>query len=82
MTDVARMANDIARFWQAYPESEAIEMFAEHINKFWDPTLRNKLFEQDQEQLLPLVVNSIDKVRSSKYNPVKVEFKDKTGTGG
>ena len=82
MIDLIKMANDIARFWQSYPDDEAIDMFAEHINKFWEPTMRSRLFEQDQSQLLPLVINSLGKVRSDKYNPVKVEFKEKIGTGG
>lgn len=82
MSDVVRMANDIARFWQSYPEDEAVDMFAEHINKFWEPTMRNRLFEMDRSLYLPLVTKGMDKVKSSKYNPINVEFKDKIGTGG
>ncbi len=32
---LVHMANDIARFYQSFPEDEAIQMVAEHINKNW-----------------------------------------------
>ena len=42
---LVHMANDIARFHQAFSEDEAMQMVAEHINKNWAPSMRQKLFE-------------------------------------
>ena len=38
------MANQIADFFQAYPEAEAVEGVATHIQKFWDPRMRKGIF--------------------------------------
>ena len=37
------MANQIADFFQSYPEAEAVEGVATHIQKFWDPRMRREL---------------------------------------
>ena len=51
------IANDIARFHQTYPEDEAMQMVAEHINKTWAPSMRQKLFEEFQDH--PTVFNML-----------------------
>ena len=38
------MANQIADFFQSYPEAEAVEGVATHIQKFWDPRMRQGIF--------------------------------------
>ncbi|MDF2233671.1 formate dehydrogenase subunit delta [Albimonas sp. CAU 1670] len=38
--ELVRMANQIAAFFQAYPEEEAVDGVAEHIRQFWDPRMR------------------------------------------
>lgn len=38
------MANQIADFFQSYPEAEAVEGIATHIQKFWDPRMRRGIF--------------------------------------
>jgi formate dehydrogenase subunit delta len=38
------MANQIADFFQSYPEAEAVEGVATHIQKFWDPRMRRGIF--------------------------------------
>jgi formate dehydrogenase subunit delta len=38
------MANQIADFFQSYPEAEAVEGIATHIRKFWDPRMRAGIF--------------------------------------
>ena len=83
--DIIRMANDIAKFWIAYPQSEACDSWSEHINKFWEPTMRSKLIElvkSEPDKFSPLVISCVDKIKCAKYNPIQVEFKDKTGSGG
>lgn len=79
------MANDIARFHQPFPEDEAIQMVAEHINKSWAPSMRQKLFEEFQAHPCSfdnLIAKSLLRVNSDKYNPVKAEFREKDGAGG
>jgi formate dehydrogenase subunit delta len=39
------MANQIATFFQSQPANEAAEGVATHINKYWEPRMRRKLFE-------------------------------------
>lgn len=38
------MANQIADFFQSYPEAEAVEGIATHVKKFWDPRMRQGIF--------------------------------------
>jgi formate dehydrogenase subunit delta len=37
------MANQIAAFFEPYPEAEAIAGVTEHLQKFWDPSMRTAL---------------------------------------
>lgn len=79
------MANDIARFHQCYPEDEAIQMVAEHINKSWAPSMRQKLFEEFQDHptvFNNLIAKSLRQINCEKYNPIKAQFREKDGTGG
>ncbi len=41
--DLVKMANQIADYFRAYPEDEAVEGVAEHIRQFWDPRMRDGL---------------------------------------
>lgn len=38
--DLVRMANQIADFFGAYPEEEAVPGIAGHIRDFWTPAMR------------------------------------------
>lgn len=79
------MANDIARFHQSFPEDEAIQMVAEHINKSWAPSMRQKLFEEFQDRptiFNNLIAKALLKINCDKYNPIKAQFRDMDGTGG
>lgn len=40
--DVVRMANQIAQFFAVYPEADAIEGIADHMEKFWPPAMRKE----------------------------------------
>lgn len=42
-TDLVRMANQIADFFRAYPEAEAVAGVSQHIRDFWDPRMRRAL---------------------------------------
>jgi formate dehydrogenase subunit delta len=39
-----RMANQIAAFFKAYPHEEAVKEIADHINRFWEPRMRQAFF--------------------------------------
>ncbi|MEQ1888703.1 MAG: formate dehydrogenase subunit delta [Alphaproteobacteria bacterium] len=40
---LVHMANQIADFFKAYPEDEAIAGVENHIRQFWDPRMRAQL---------------------------------------
>jgi formate dehydrogenase subunit delta len=39
------MVNQIAAFFEPYPEDEAVRGIAEHLEKFWEPRMRGQLAE-------------------------------------
>lgn len=41
--ELVRMANQIADFFGAYPEAEAVEGIADHIKDFWTPAMRSDM---------------------------------------
>jgi formate dehydrogenase subunit delta len=41
--DLTRMANQIAAFFAPYPEADAIAGVLDHLEKFWDPSMRREL---------------------------------------
>ncbi len=41
--DLVRMVNQIATFFEPYPEQEAIEETQGHIQSFWTPQMRSDL---------------------------------------
>ena len=84
-SNLVRMANDIATFHQSFTEDEAMQMVSEHINKFWAPSMRQKLFEEFQNQpgdFNNLIAKSLLRINCSKYNPVKAVIHERHGTGG
>ena len=44
--DLVRMANQIADYYQSYPQDEAVAGIAAHIRSFWDPRMRETLDAQ------------------------------------
>lgn len=45
LSDIVRMANQIADFFAAYPHDVAVKETATHIRNFWDPRMRKELFD-------------------------------------
>ncbi len=43
-SDMIRMANQIATFFNGAGHEQAVKDTAEHINKFWEPRMRLALF--------------------------------------
>lgn len=61
-----RMANQIATFMAVKPHQEAIEGIAAHISDYWEPRMREALFElstQHSADLSPLVTEAIPYIR-------------------
>ena len=61
---IVTMANQIASFFQAYPDqAEAIEGVSGHLKKFWSPKMRVKLKEiaeqGDIDNIHQLVLDAI-----------------------
>ena len=56
---LARMANQIAVFFSAYPEADAIAGVRDHLHAFWTPKMIDALqvlaAEEEGEALHPLV---------------------------
>ncbi|NOZ32290.1 MAG: formate dehydrogenase subunit delta [Alphaproteobacteria bacterium] len=58
-TNVVRMANQIAEYFSAYPEEEALAGISGHISQFWEPRLRKTLaalVRKGEPGLDPLVI--------------------------
>ena len=56
------MANQIAAFFRAYPDEEAVAGIHEHIRSFWSPAMRRDLLaraDADSARLDPLVVTAL-----------------------
>jgi formate dehydrogenase subunit delta len=41
--DMVRMANQIADYFKAYPEDQAVAETAKHMKSFWEPRMRRML---------------------------------------
>lgn len=66
--DLVRMSNQIADFFAAYPEAEAVSGVANHLRSFWAPTMRAQLIamhEAGASGLHPLVSRAIPILRSA-----------------
>jgi formate dehydrogenase subunit delta len=64
--NLSRMANQIAAFFSAYPDGEAIEGVRDHLTKFWDPAMRRELIviaAAPGHSLHPLVVQAVTVLR-------------------
>ena len=60
------MANQIAKFMESKPHDEGLASLAAHINDFWEPRMRNHLFEvldRGGVGLRPLVIEAATKIR-------------------
>ncbi|MCB1440900.1 MAG: formate dehydrogenase subunit delta [Nitratireductor sp.] len=64
---LARMANQIAKFFETRPHDEAVEGVAAHISDFWEPRMRAQFFELLETQpglFSGLVRDAAPKVRT------------------
>jgi len=60
------MANQIGKFFAAQKHEPAVSGIANHLAKFWPPSMRKKIIdhlEQGGEGLDPLVKEAVERVR-------------------
>ena len=63
------MANQIATFFESKPHAEGIAGISSHINDFWEPRMRNHLFEvldAGGDGLKPMVLEAAANIRRPK----------------
>ena len=63
---IIRMANQIAQFMESKPHAEGVELTASHINDFWEPRMRTKLFrflDQGNTEFRPLIYDAASKIK-------------------
>jgi len=66
--DLVRMANQIADYYRAYPEDEAVAGIAAHIRSFWDPRMRQALNSHavaGGAGLKPLVLTAMKRMQAA-----------------
>ncbi len=66
--DLVRMSTQIADFFAAYPDDEAVPGVAEHLRSFWAPTMREQLFQMydaGTPPLHPLVGRAVAMLRAT-----------------
>ena len=66
---LARMAGQIADFFQAYPDDQAVPAIADHINQFWSRRMRADFlaaFDAASDDLHPLVRQALSRIRPAR----------------
>lgn len=71
--NLVKMANQIGRFFDAWPDREAARKeVANHLKKFWDPRMRKALIAHleasgaEGSGLIPLVVEAVGMLSGEK----------------
>jgi len=66
---LVHMANQIARFFAAYPHDQAVESIADHLKKFWEPRMRKQIAAYIESTggtgLDPLALEAIGKLAAA-----------------
>ena len=63
---LVRMANEIATYFQSYPKEKSVPAVAEHINLFWNRSMRADFLThaKNQEKALdPLVLEALSLIK-------------------
>ncbi len=64
-----RMANDIARNLASMGDSEAVLATADHIDKFWDPRMKQAIFADERSGLSDIARAAIDHLAGGAHPP-------------
>jgi formate dehydrogenase subunit delta len=57
-----RMADQIAKNFEANGHAAAVEATAVHIRRFWDPRMKTAIFADDLSQLSPIAREAVEKL--------------------
>ena len=63
--ELVRSINQICAYFDAYPDADAVDGVAEHLQKFWDPSMRRELLAARQElaqSLSPLAQRALERL--------------------
>ena len=77
-SDLVRMANQIAAYFDSYPKQEALDGIAMHIHNFWEPRMRDQLkayLDAGGKDLSPLFLESMASYFRGPKSPVKQAVK-------
>ncbi|CAM5773060.1 formate dehydrogenase subunit delta [Bosea minatitlanensis] len=69
LAKLARMAGQIADFFKAYPDAEAVPAVADHINQFWTGGMRDAFidaYSARPEDLPPLLRRALPLIRPAR----------------
>ena len=61
--DLVRMIDQIAEFFAAYPDDEAIAGIVDHLKRFWEPDMRAQMIDARAacaDRLHPLARRALD----------------------
>ena len=64
MSDLVRMANQIARNLAPQGEASAIAQTAQHIRDYWDPRMKAAILALDGTGLEPLAKAAVERLRA------------------
>ncbi len=77
-SDLVRMANQIAAYFDSYPKQEALDGIAMHIHNFWEPRMRDQLkayLDNGGKDISPLFLESMASYFKGPKSPVKQAVK-------
>ncbi|HEX7712114.1 MAG TPA: formate dehydrogenase subunit delta [Sphingomonadaceae bacterium] len=66
-----RMSRDIARNLEYMGHDKAVLATADHINKFWDPRMKELIYADDHSLLVPIAREAIEKLQAGAEPPAQ-----------
>lgn len=61
---MVHQANQIAAYFEIYPQQRAESGVEDHIRKFWEPRIRTQLINYSGDDLHPLVKKAVDNLKA------------------
>jgi formate dehydrogenase subunit delta len=79
-----RFADQIAKNFMALGHDKAVLATADHIDMFWDPRMKEKIFADDRSKLTPVAAAAIDHLAEGNHpehqtRATKFNTKDEVG---
>lgn len=67
ITRLRKMANQIARNFEALGHDKAVLATADHIDMFWDPRMKAAIFADDRSELGPMARAAIEHLAAGNH---------------